>query len=86
MSVCQERSLLALSAGLGEEVFFRGFLQASAAERLPEVRCFLKTMLKTANKCQRVALLAPKLRTRASIKGRFSPCDPYGVSSLVGFS
>lgn len=38
MNAWQERSLLALSAGLGEEVFFRGFLQASAAARLLEVR------------------------------------------------
>ena len=33
----QGRGLLALSAGLGEEVFFRGFMQTSLAERFAEV-------------------------------------------------
>ena len=33
----QERSLLALSAGLGEEVFFRGFMQPSIALKLADV-------------------------------------------------
>jgi len=34
----QERSFLALSAGLGEEVFFRGFMQSSIVSKLADVR------------------------------------------------
>ena len=39
----QERSLLALSAGLGEEVLFRGFMQASVASQLSNVSIHMYT-------------------------------------------
>ena len=85
MQCVQERSLLALSAGLGEEVFFRGFMQSSIAAKLADVRSRQSTQ-RAAGPYAVCPLLPDVLHDDAGL--RLQPCacphEPSPVHAQLG--